>query len=119
MISCMHPQCVLVGPPGRYALSGKTSDNAVWMMGNPNWATINMHLGEVCTHIVYNKLNDAIKVILLWLADKVLLCNNNLHLSVGHKLYESIYNACSSSIFIFYHVHLEDLVATEPFPSEP
>ena len=22
-------------------------DNAVWMMGNPNWGTINLHLGEV------------------------------------------------------------------------
>ena len=23
------------------------SDNAIWMMGNPNWASIQLHLGEV------------------------------------------------------------------------
>ena len=32
---------------GRYPYPGPWQDNAVWMMGNPNWATINMHLGEV------------------------------------------------------------------------
>ncbi|XP_019862650.1 PREDICTED: uncharacterized protein LOC109591341 [Amphimedon queenslandica] len=31
---------------GRHPYPGPYTDNAVWMMGNPNWATINMHLGE-------------------------------------------------------------------------
>ena len=31
---------------GRQPYPGSYRDNAVWMMGNPNWATINLHLGE-------------------------------------------------------------------------
>ena len=34
-------------PPGRHPYPGPYQDNAIWMMGNPNWATITMHLGEV------------------------------------------------------------------------
>ena len=33
---------------GRFPYPGPaSSDNAVWMMANPNWGTINLHLGEV------------------------------------------------------------------------
>ena len=35
--------------PGRFPYPGPDSDNAVWMMGNPNWASISLHLGEVST----------------------------------------------------------------------
>ncbi len=36
-------------PTGRYPYPGPTGaiDNSVWMMANPNWASINIHLGEV------------------------------------------------------------------------
>lgn len=37
-------------PLGRQPYPGDFRDNAVWMMGNPNWATINMHLGQVNTY---------------------------------------------------------------------
>ena len=41
---------------GRYPYPGNESymfgsDNSVWMMGNPNWATITTHLGEVLTYV--------------------------------------------------------------------
>ena len=32
---------------GRTPSRSHAADNAVWMMGNPNWGTINLHLGEV------------------------------------------------------------------------
>ncbi len=36
-------------PTGRYPYPGpaRAGDNSVWMMANPNWASINIHLGEV------------------------------------------------------------------------
>ena len=36
---------------GRFPYPGPDTDNAVWMMGNPNWGTINLHLGEVSTNL--------------------------------------------------------------------
>ncbi len=35
---------------GRYPFPGPAQDNAVWLMGNPNWATINIHLGQDVSH---------------------------------------------------------------------
>jgi len=29
---------------GRYPYPGPPQDNAIWMLGNPNWATLNLHL---------------------------------------------------------------------------
>ncbi len=37
---------------GRYPYPGPPQDNAVWLMGNPNWATISLHLGQDVKHAV-------------------------------------------------------------------
>ena len=39
--------CILLVCTGRFPYPGPPSDNAVWMLANPNWGTINLHLGEV------------------------------------------------------------------------
>ncbi len=36
-----------VNNTGRYPEVGPDSDNSLWMMGNPNWGSISLHLGEV------------------------------------------------------------------------
>ena len=50
--------------------SGRTSnkndpaaDNTVWMMGNPNWGTINLHLGEVSIYcsLFFSQLSPSIQ----------------------------------------------------------
>ena len=37
---------------GRYPYPGKPQDNAIWLMGNPNWATINIHLKQDIGHAI-------------------------------------------------------------------
>ena len=37
---------------GRYPYPGPSQDNAIWLMGNPNWATINIHLKQDITHAI-------------------------------------------------------------------
>ena len=37
---------------GRYPYPGPSQDNAIWLMGNPNWATINIHLKEDIGHAI-------------------------------------------------------------------
>ncbi len=47
---------------GRYPYPGPPQDNAVWQMGNPNWATLNIHLKQDITHA----LNVANKTLGWW-----------------------------------------------------
>ncbi|CAH1781975.1 unnamed protein product [Owenia fusiformis] len=37
---------------GRYPYPGPSQDNAIWMMGNPNWATISIHNGQNVSHAI-------------------------------------------------------------------
>ena len=64
---------------GRFPYPGPSSDNAVWMMGNPNWGTINLHLGEV-SHYLLQSLKHIVPGI---------LCIHSLQ---GQFNYDSNYN---------------------------
>ena len=46
---CSEDNSLLIVSPGRFPYPGPSSDNAVWMMGSANWASISLHLGEVST----------------------------------------------------------------------
>ena len=43
---------------GRYKYPGPFQDNAVWQMGNPNWASINIHLGQDVKKAIQVKTKD-------------------------------------------------------------